>query len=304
MDRILINALAFYGLESAKAKLIRHYDNLVYKVEAEKVYALRICPSVVNQKLKGEVDWLTALRRDTNLLVPKPLPNKQGDLISQLENRYCVLFEWLEGEPISSIMSPKVARQVGEIMAQLHLHAANYCLDDRMRDFTNCYDRDYFFGSNSWWQTKAKERLPNDYKGMRSGIEKARHLIESLDRSAEQFGIIHSDLHFGNIICDGEKYAVIDFGDCGIGYYLMDIAVTEAEFKDYYNGDLLISAFREGYQDRRGYFPHGEDVRTFEVMSSLLLLEWIFESESDRVREDKAKWIAQIVKTIQETSLV
>ena len=301
MDRILINALSLYGLESAKTKLIRHYDNLVYKLEAEKVYALRICPPDVNYKrLKAEVNWLTALRQDTNLLVPKPLPNKQGDLISQLEDRFCVLFEWLEGKPVNSIMSPKVARQVGEIMAQLHLHSLNYHLGDRMRDFINCYDRDYFFGSNSWWQTKAKERLPNDYEGMISGIEKARHLIESLDKSPEQFGMIHSDLHFGNIIYDGEKYAVIDFGDCGMGYYLMDIAVTEAEFKDYGNADLLISAFREGYRDRRGYFPHGEDVRTFEVISSLLLLEWIFESESDRVREDKAKWITQIVKTIQE----
>lgn len=301
MNRILINALAFYGLKSANAELIRHYDNLVYKVEAEKVYALRICPSIVNQKrLNAEIDWLTALRQDTNLLVPKPLPNKQGNLISQLENRFCVLFEWLKGKPISSIVSPKVARQVGETMALLHLHASNYCLDDRMRNFIDCYDRDYFFGSNSWWQTKAKERLPNDYKGMIPGIEKARHLIESLDKSPEQFGMVHSDLHFGNIICDGEKYAVIDFGDCGMGYYLMDIAVTEAEFKDYCNADLLISAFREGYRDRRGYFPRSEDVRTFEVMSSLLLLEWIFESESDRVREDKAKWITQIVKTIQE----
>ena len=300
MNPILVNAIASYGLESVKTKLIRHYDNLVYKVEAEKIYALRICPLIVNQKLKGEVNWLTALRRDTNLLVPKPLPNKQGDLITQLEDRFCVLFEWLEGKPVNSIMSPKVARQVGEMMAQLHLHASNYYFNDRMRDFINCYDRDYFFGSNSWWQTKAKERLPNDYEGMISGIEKARHLIESLDKSPEQFGMIHSDLHFGNIIYDGEKYAVIDFGDCGMGYYLMDIAVTEAEFKDYGNGDLLISAFREGYRDRRGYFPCSEDVKTFEVLNSLLLLEWIFESESDRVREDKAKWITQIVKTIQE----
>ena len=94
MDRILINALALYGLENAKAKLIRHYDNLVYEVEAEKIYALRVCPLVVNQKrLKAEVNWLTALRRNTNLLVPKPLPNKQGDLIGQLEDRFCVLFK-------------------------------------------------------------------------------------------------------------------------------------------------------------------------------------------------------------------
>ncbi len=97
-----------------------------------------------------------------------------------------------------------------------------------------------------------------------------------------------ADLHFGNIIRDREQYAIIDFGDCGMGYYLMDIAVTEMEFKDYSNAERLISTFREGYRERRGFFPRSEDVRTFEVMDSLLLLEWILESNSERIWQDKA----------------
>ena len=305
MNLMLIKILALYDLDAADTKLIRHYDNLIYKIKTENSYALRICSLKTTQRqLKNEINWLIALRQDTNLLVPKPVANKQGNFISQLEDRYCVLFEWLEGEPVSQIMSPEVAKKTGEMMAQLHLHASNYVkyrLNTIDYKGVNSFDRDYFFGANSWWQTKAKERLPDDYQSLIPAIEKAKYSIDSLDKSPEQFGIIHSDLHFGNIINNGEDYAIIDFGDCGMGYYLLDIAVTEAEFKDYSNADKLIFIFRKSYHALRGYLPSNEDIRTFEFMSSLLLLEWIFESEREKVREDKAMWLGQIVESIRES---
>ena len=298
MNKTLKTALAFYGLD-ADTKLLQNYDDLVYQIKAEQVYALRICsPTTSYQRLMSIVEWLAALRRDTDLLVPKPVPNKQDNLISQLEDRCCVLFEWLDGEPVSRNMSPQVARQIGEIMAKLHLHAVNYRPNNYNGDRFNY---DYFFGSASWWRTKAKERLKNDYESLIPAIEKAKRLLSSMEKSPEQFGMIHSDLHFSNVISNEEQYAVIDFAECGMGYYLMDIAVTESEFKDYDSADELISAFKVGYQNCRGYFPDHENIKTFGVISSLLLLEWIFESESDRVWQDKAQWLPEIIKTIKET---
>ena len=299
MNLTLNKILALYDLEDAEAESIRHYDNLIYKIKTEKTYALRICsPKITQKQLKNEIDWLIALREDTDLLVPQPVANKQDDFVTQLEDRCCVLFEWLKGKPVSRMMSPEVAKKIGEMMARLHLHASGY-VRDRLKNRIG--DRDYFFGTNSWWQTKAQKRLPDDYQSLMPAIEKAACSIDRLDKSPEQFGMIHSDLHFGNIINNGENYAIIDFGDCRMGYYLLDLAVTEAEFKDYSNADKLIPIFRESYHNRRGYLPSNEDIGTFEVMSSLLLLEWIFESSSEKVREDKAMWIDRIVETIRET---
>ena len=293
MDRRLKTALSFYGLDT-DTKLLRNYDNLVYQVKAEQVYALKIYSPTINyQRLISTVEWLSALRRDTDLLVPKPVPNNRGNLISQIEDRYCVLFEWLNGEPVSRSMSSEVARKIGEIIAKLHLHAVNY----RPNNYTgDRFDYNYFFGSASWWQAEAKERLQNNYESLIPAIEKAKGLISSMEESPEQFGMIHSDLHFSNVISNKEQYAVIDFGECGMGYYLMDIAVTESEFEDYKSADELIAAFRAGYRDYRS-FPN-YDVETFKVISSLLLLEWIFESESDRVRQDKIRWVPEIVETM------
>lgn len=295
----LTTALALYGLDSASTELIRDYDNLVYRVEAKQVYALRICPLNLTQaRIKSEVDWSIALTHDTDLLVPKPVLNQQGKLISQLGDRFCVLFEWLEGEPVSRNMSLEVASQIGKLMAKLHQHASSYSPNNYDGDR---YNYNYFFGSASWWQLKAEKRLTYSYQSLILAIKRAKRLIKSLEESSEQFGMIHSDIHFSNVIKDREKYAIIDFSDCGMGYYLMDIAVTEAEFKDYIKAKELIAAFRSSYRNHRGYFPDPEYVRTFEVMSSLLLLEWIFESDNEKVRDDKAKWLPSIINTIQAT---
>ena len=296
MNLELVKALKVYDLPNASAELLRCYDNSVYKIEVEtRIYALRICsPKTARKQLRAEVAWLSALREDKSLLVPKPVPNKQGDLISYLADRTVVMFEWLPGEPVSQTMSPEVARQIGQMMATLHLHASNYSSDRQ----TVCYDSSYFFGSNSWWQTKARERLADNYQKLVPAIEKVENLMSEMEKSPEQFGMIHSDLHFSNIICDGEKYAIIDFGDCGMGYYAMDITVTEAEFKDYDNAEQLITAFRDGYQNKRGCFPSSEKLEPFGVVGSLLWLEWVFESENQQVREDKAQWLDSVIRTV------
>ena len=299
MNRRLKTALAFYGLESTDTKLLQNYDNFVYRVKVERVYSLKIySPAISYQRLISTVEWLAALRRDTDLLVPKPIPNNQGNLISQLEDRYCVLFEWLDGEPVSRSMSPEVARRIGEIMAKLHLHAANYCPNNYHGDR---FDYNYFFGTASWWQTKAKERLQDNYASLIPAIEIAKSLVSSIGESSEQFGMIHSDLHFSNVIRNKEQYAVIDFGECGMGYYSMDIAVTESEFEDYDSADELIAAFRVGYQNCYNCFPDRQNIKTFGVLSSLLFLEWVFESENDRVRQDKIRWLPEIIKSMKET---
>lgn len=84
-----------------------------------------------------------------------------------------------------------------------------------------------------------------------------------------------------------------------MSYYLVDIAVTEAEFQDYPKAETLIRHFRSGYQAIRGTIPSNEQIRTAGVMASLLYLEWLFESENDRVREDKAEWLPSIIADMQ-----
>lgn len=47
--------------------------------------------------------------------------------------------------------------------------------------------------------------------------------MESLERD-DDYGMIHADLHVGNIVYQHGKPFPIDFGRCGFGFHLYDIA--------------------------------------------------------------------------------
>ena len=299
--RIAKAALVPYGLENATARLIRSYENLVFRVDADRAYVLRICPSGANrQRLLAEICWLAAIRCDTDLLVPKPLPNCHGDLVGQIDDRACVLFEWLAGEPVSKMMSPAIAYCIGEMMARLHQHAESYQPENYSGPK---FGYDYFFGDRSWWQRHARARLAREYEGLLPAIERAQALLKHLGESPKYFGMTHTDIHFSNVIYDGDVLALIDFGDCGLGYYLTDIAVTEAEFRDYAEADTLICGFRAGYAAARGHIPSEAQIAIATVMASLLYLEWFFESENREVREDKAPWLPTVIADMQRAAI-
>lgn len=290
-------ALAFYELGDVQVELLRDYENLTYRVDAARPYALRICAATADpDHLQAEVNWLATIRAQTDLLTPKPILNREGALISPVQDRLCVLFEWLEGQPVSREMSPSVARQIGVIMAKLHQQAAHY----QPEDFAGTwYDYDCFFGPKSWWSTQAPMRLPDDYARMATAIEKIKALLQTVGTSAQHFGMIHSDIHFGNVLRTPDGLAIIDFGDCGMGHYLLDMAVTEAEFQDYDDADSLIERFRDGYRSVTGAVPNGEDIRLFGILASLLFFEWVFESENEQVYQDKSEWLPGMIEEIQ-----
>jgi Ser/Thr protein kinase RdoA (MazF antagonist) len=53
-------------------------------------------------------------------------------------------------------------------------------------------------------------------------------LIQALPRDPGDYGLIHSDLHLGNIMVDlpTNLVTILDFDDCCQGWYAMDIAMT------------------------------------------------------------------------------
>lgn len=286
-----------YNLQSAPTTVMRDLGNLVLRVDAEKTYALRICtPDTSRQRLHTEVEWLAALRRDTDLLVPKPVANRRGNLVSEVEGRLCVLFEWLEGSPVSDSLSTTIASAIGEMAAKLHHHALHY---HPTHYEGKRFNHDYFFGNDSWWQLRAEQHLGGDtIARLQPALARVSTLIKSLGEDPKHFGIIHSDIHFSNVISSGDHHAIIDFGECALGYYLMDIALTENEFRDYEEGEAFITAFRHAYEATYGSFPDPAHIRQVQVLSDLLFLEWVFESPNPKVREQKMQWVESTLENI------
>jgi len=69
--------------------------------------------------------------------------------------------------------------------------------------------------------------LPDD---LRRRFDRAaarmKHVMTQLGSAADSVGLIHADLHLDNALFWHDEVRVIDFDDCGFGYWLYDIAVA------------------------------------------------------------------------------
>jgi Ser/Thr protein kinase RdoA (MazF antagonist) len=62
-----------------------------------------------------------------------------------------------------------------------------------------------------------------------SARERARALLAKLDalpRDRDSYGLLHTDLHSGNIFIAPDRFTVIDFDDCAYAWFIYDIAVV------------------------------------------------------------------------------
>ena len=84
-----------------------------------------------------------------------------------------------------------------------------------------------------------------------------KRVMMRLGDGPSQVGLIHADLHLGNaLFCRGDVM-VIDFDDCGFGYWLYDIAVALWELRDRDDYAQFLAALIEGYTKHRPLPPGG-----------------------------------------------
>ena len=114
-----------------------------------------------------------------------------------------------------------------------------------------------------------------------------------LRHGPERFGLIHADLRSANLLVDGERTHVIDFDDCGLGWFLHDMASTLSFIEHRADRDRLMDAWAEGYcqagslsQAERDEFP------TFLMQRRLQLLAWMGSHSETDLASLGGAWVA------------
>ena len=115
MDNKLNEALVMYDLKSPKACLIRHNENVTYKViDGDKAYVLRIHQPADGFSLKmihagfdrldlikSEMEIISDLADNTGISLQHPVHNRDGNVVSILAcGTPATLLEWVEGETL------------------------------------------------------------------------------------------------------------------------------------------------------------------------------------------------------------
>ncbi len=316
LQYVVEKALFLYGMPEATSVLLQYEDNAVYRIVsrtgAECVLRISAADGHNAAAQYSETQWLLALRRETDLLVPSPILNVDGapvttvDMREVVESRHCVLFSWIPGEPPPSEISQQVIARIGAFTAHLHNHAERFAPP---ADFVRPqWDWQHICGPSSIIGGENNHvALTSGQRAMLTDVStRMQHELQLLGTQPDQWGLIHADLHRDNILIKDEQIGVIDFDDCGWGHYLLDItSVLDSFRRRVVHNPQDYPAVREAYlagYDQIRHLPDQLDTQlaTCKALRDMVTLNFILGSNNATVQEWGSVRLKQIMTHLQE----
>jgi Ser/Thr protein kinase RdoA (MazF antagonist) len=263
-------ALGAYNLPGAQITPLRIFNNAVFQVDGGhgQRYVLRLHRPGYRSisHTCSELRYLQALRWDTGLVVPEPVYTRQGELVTVISgdgvdtSLHCDVLTWLDGVACgrTTELGPRAVYKLGEVLGRLHLHAQHFIPPP---DFDlPCWDADGLFTSVSPHKPGPVAGLfaPEDTALFAKTEAQVRALFHHLGHDAAQFGIIHADFILMNCQFSHGRVQVLDFDDCGFGYFLYDMCPLLGNLQNSAQYATLLRAFLAGYRSVRPLDPEHE----------------------------------------------
>jgi Ser/Thr protein kinase RdoA (MazF antagonist) len=276
---------AYDGGAAAALQLINVSENATFLVTQpqQPLSVLRVHRAGYHtqQEVASELAWMDALRREAGLSTPPALAAADGRTIVLAadpktgERRMCVRFRLMPGtEPPDGSAADFAA--LGEITARMHQHARRWqppAWFTRFRwDFGAAFGQQARWGR--WQQAIGVGPAEHAVLGRLEAVMAGR--LASYGTGPDRFGLIHADTRLANLLVDDGSITVIDFDDCGFGWFLYDAGTSVSFFEDRPEVPDLIASWVTGYR-RVAELPGCDEaeIRTFIMYRRLLLLAWI-----------------------------
>lgn len=142
-------------------------------------------------------------------------------------------------------------REIGMIAGKMHAQSRNWELPSyykRMEwDFEGTFGEEWnnFYGESyrsKKWLTDAEITV------LDRCVEVTKSRLESYGKTPDRYGMIHSDLRTANLIKNGDTIGVLDFDDCGKGWYMYEIAGAVALIEHRPDLEEVIQEIVRGYE--------------------------------------------------------
>ncbi|WP_274366157.1 phosphotransferase enzyme family protein [Paenibacillus thermotolerans] len=239
MDNAIIaqHALAQYDINVASVSPIAQSGAAVFKIKDNHglLYSLRVHvpKSSTLEKiwtrrdvLDSELIWLDALNRDTSLTLPVPKRNQQGTYVTQVDETYCTMLNWVVGEQKQYFTSEQELKSTAEMTAALHRQASKWQSPSSFVRPT--YNSARVRTALDMLKQRVGEGLldAHDVQILNVAGEKAIALLDTLPKNNMTWGVLHNDLFPNNIVYVDGVANPIDFGASGYGFFLNDLACT------------------------------------------------------------------------------
>ncbi|WP_406300060.1 phosphotransferase [Embleya sp. NBC_00888] len=288
-DSLARRILPAYGIDrDTPLELLNLSENATYRVhvgQGAAPHILRVHRPDYHTaaEIRSELAWVAALRNDTEIATPEPIPALDGRLVVSVdpltaggERRHAVLFHLIPGDaPDENVPTPQFER-LGEITARLHRHAETWTPPagfTRMR-----WDLAAMLGTHApWGRWQDGPGATGEVRRVLADTEAIiRQRLRRYGTRPSRFGLIHADLRLANLLVHGDRTAVIDFDDCGSGWFLYDLAAALTFLEDTPQVPDLIEGWLTGYRRVRALTTEDEnEIPTFIMLRRLMVVAWL-----------------------------
>ena len=280
--------------DGVEITLLKYRENAVFKIRLLNgdQFALRIHRMNYHSDiaLQSELQWMTELSQ-SEISVPTIIKTKDGSLFAYVKTKdfpeahQCDLLSWVEGEQIAQVETlhlldtstiKDVYRTVGNLAAKLHIQSSEWTKPKGF--YRKHWDIEGCIGINAIWGCWDNlETLNDGQKRILNGaIAIAKRKLNHYGKTVGNYGLIHSDFAPENLLKKGSRIHIIDFDDCGFGWFMWEI-VTALFFQldeDYY--DVSHQSILKGYGEIRTITSRDlEILPTLFFIRGLVYLGWM-----------------------------
>ncbi|MBM3516475.1 MAG: aminoglycoside phosphotransferase [Alphaproteobacteria bacterium] len=280
-------ALPRWGLSGAPLRLLSRSENSIYLVMppagAERM-VLRVHRTGYHTRdgIRSELAWMRALQAEAGVTTPQAIPGRDGEDIQGVTHplvgtRDCVLFAFIEGtEPALDGDLVASFRQLGEITARTHAHSQGWrrpaYFERLIWDFEHCLG-----AAPNWGPWTAGPYLTPAARALLERTVATLHRqLARYGKAAHRYGLIHADFRLANLLVHNGDVRVIDFDDCGLGWFLYDAATALTLLEHRPEAETLLATWLAGYRRVRPIVADDEaQIPTLVMLRRLLVLAWL-----------------------------
>ena len=308
-SQFLPQILSNYPLTIVHHEHLRTSENVVIKLVSDsgRSYALRIRKILgsYQEQISSELVVLRDFSERTQADIPAPLPTRNGRLFCTVtaggDAYMCIVFSWVAGVHLGAgEITPRHMAFMAQAVSLLHNFSSAYHPPSSL--VRPVYDEEWFFGAPSW-TTSADfvGRLDPDHAAyLRAADDTIRARLREHPRNAASFGLIHYDLHAGNFLFHENGANMIDFDECGFGYYLFDLAHILFEFID----DPRFGAFKDVVAEHYAGARYSDrDLALFLALQGIAYANWLYRIFRRDGNTDAQKyWVPKIVERLKKVA--
>jgi len=230
LRRLARAALDQHGVAVGRLRWMGEHSNHLFRVDTTTGDRLvvRVClpDGRSDAELDAELAWLHALARDTDLTVPVARFNTRVCAPDVPAEGRCIAFGWVDGRHCEHRPSRRLVADLGRVLATLHAHARRFRTP---AGFTRpSLDIQRLTWAGTWDATQLAKRPidPAVRRLLRDVAARVEAVLAEFGTGLAVHGLVHADLHLGNVLDHHGQARPLDFDDASWGHYALDLAIA------------------------------------------------------------------------------